>query len=349
MNDVTVLMPVYNGAPFIRQAIDSILGQTFREFKFVIIDDGSTDDSARIAESYLDPRIRLIRNDQNLGLSRSLNRGLALARGGLVARQDADDISSPNRLARQAEFLAAHPDITLVGSAYEEIDTTGRVVSSVTLPCAPDEIRWALFFYCPLVHGAVTMRKSALEDLGGYSENYAYAGDYELWTRMAPNHRMANLEDVLVQYRVSQSSMTSTYPAVTTEPQRIGLAALRELTGWEAAGTPSLEQRHRDMQCIFRTESHNDAPRYPDRARLDILRLHEMFCGRYAIPEHRCRALHRDLVFRLWSNLAHYAVAESRAGRYIRAVNLIASAVRLRTAEIASGIRVCSGDNRPRS
>jgi len=121
---LTVLMPVYNGGPFLRSAIESILNQDFSDFDFLIIDDGSTDGSHEIAASYADPRIRLESNGRNLGLIATLNRGLDLARGTYVARMDADDIAFPDRLSKQLTFMEAHPEIGLCGTWYERDSRT---------------------------------------------------------------------------------------------------------------------------------------------------------------------------------------------------------------------------------
>ncbi|HKQ33129.1 MAG TPA: glycosyltransferase family A protein, partial [Thermodesulfobacteriota bacterium] len=118
---VTVLMTVYNGEKFLNEAIDGILNQTFRDFEFLIINDGSTDGSREIIKSYKDPRINLVDNESNIGLTASLNRGLSLAGGEYIARQDADDISLPERLEKQISILERNPDIALLGSWYLEI------------------------------------------------------------------------------------------------------------------------------------------------------------------------------------------------------------------------------------
>jgi len=115
---VTVLMGVYNGELFVRDAIDSILAQSYRDFELLVVDDGSTDTTPAILASYDDSRLRVLRNEENIGLTRSLNRGLRAARGGLIARQDADDLSLPNRLARQVTFLESHPDVVLLGTQF---------------------------------------------------------------------------------------------------------------------------------------------------------------------------------------------------------------------------------------
>jgi glycosyltransferase involved in cell wall biosynthesis len=160
MPKVTMLMSVYNGARFLREAIESILGQTFRDFEFLIVDDGSTDDSREMILSYCDPRVRLVINDRNVGLPRSLNRGLDLAQGEYVARQDADDISESARLAKQVAFLDSYHDVALLGTWYRKIDEGGRIIGDRQLPCDHVRIRWCQLFFCPFVHTAIMLRKS---------------------------------------------------------------------------------------------------------------------------------------------------------------------------------------------
>jgi len=136
---VTVLMPVYNGERYLNEAVDSILGQTFTDFEFLIIDDASTDKTPEILRSYDDPRIRVVTNEENLGLSKSLNKGLALARGEFIARMDADDVSYPYRLQVQHEFMTQHPGAGVIGSWAEYIDRKGEIVHRYRAPIFPEE------------------------------------------------------------------------------------------------------------------------------------------------------------------------------------------------------------------
>ncbi|QHG15287.1 glycosyltransferase [Nostoc sp. ATCC 53789] len=212
MPKVTVLMPVYNGEFYLREAIDSILSQTFQDFEFLIINDGSTDSTREIICSYDDPRIRLIDNDYNLGLTQSLNKGLKLAEGEFIARQDADDISEPERLVKQVDFLETHPKVALVGTWYKQIDTQGNLICKCQLPCDCTQIRWNTLFYSPFIHSAVMFQKSSvLEQIGFYNKVAIHAEDYELWCRIALRLKIANLSDYLIQWRIHPSSVTATY------------------------------------------------------------------------------------------------------------------------------------------
>jgi len=200
MPHVTVIMPVYNGEAYVREAIDSILGQTFSDFELLIINDGSSDHSAAIVRSYQDARIRLIENPTNLGLVPTLNRGLQLARGMFIARMDGDDRSLPQRFARQLAFLRAHPNVGICGAWMEAIgDRVGYVWR---YPTEHEHIRASLLFESVLAHPSVMMRRESLERHGlRYSMTYQHAEDYGLWFESAQRFALANLPEVLVQYR----------------------------------------------------------------------------------------------------------------------------------------------------
>jgi len=200
---VTVLMPAYNAEAFLREAMDSILAQTFTDFEFLIIDDGSADASVEIIRSYADHRIRLVQNERNLRLAATLNRGLNLARGEYVARMDADDISLPPRLARQVAFLDAQPDIGLCGTWAEAF---GEARFSMPNPAGPEAIRAKLLFDSALVHPTVMLRRSVFDRHGLRYPPLAHFEDYALWQRAARLFPMANIPEVLFRYRVTAHS-----------------------------------------------------------------------------------------------------------------------------------------------
>jgi glycosyltransferase involved in cell wall biosynthesis len=201
---VSVLMAVYNGEKYLRQAVDSVLSQSFRDFEFVIIDDGSTDGSHAILQSYADAdkRIRLI-SRPNKGLTKTLNEGLALCQCELIARMDSDDVCLPTRLEKQLAFLNAHPDVVLVGSQVEFIDPEGCAINlKPGIFLTHEEIDAALLRKgWPLVHPAVMMRRSAVLAIGGYDQDWLTNQDHDLFLRLAEKGRLVNLPDVLLQYR----------------------------------------------------------------------------------------------------------------------------------------------------
>ena len=208
---VSILMCVYNGETYLQKAVESILAQTFKDFEFVIVDDGSTDSSWYILTEYRkkDARIVLIQNEDNLGLEKSLNKGIAATKGEYVARQDADDISLPNRLQLQVDFLDAHPEVGALGSAVEFIDPNGTVLRQLELPTDDESIKSLLLINNCLWHSSMVIRKSLLQKLGGYDEKMLHAEDYDLWWRIGRNSRLATLPEILLQYRLDNSASIS--------------------------------------------------------------------------------------------------------------------------------------------
>jgi len=297
MPKVTVLMSVFNGERYLREAMESILSQTFEDFEFLIINDGSTDRSREILLSYADSRIHLVDNEQNRGLTWSLNRGLRLATGQFVARQDADDISQPDRLSRQVEFLEKNTEVALLGSWYEKMDAEGNLIGKRKLPGDNIAIRWSLLFYCPFVHSAVMFRKQAvLERVGFYNEALAYSSDYDLWYRIASCMQVANLDEYLVKYRVAPESMTATYGDKTQEGQQMRIARMAHLLGWDKTNTALNEERFGRIHAILFGTS-TELPKQDIRAIGEILRLQSTFCKSFNISR-RDGVIHRIKVYR---------------------------------------------------
>jgi len=205
---ISVVMAVHNGAPYLRQAVQSILDQTFPHFEFLIVDDASTDATPEILGRFSDPRLRLITNPTRLGLTASLNRALTEARAPYIARMDADDISLPHRFERQYAFLEEHPECALVGSAYYRMDASGRLLGLVPVLTGDAELKEGLLTQNWFGHGSVMIRRRALEEVGGYQERFRYAQDYDLWLRLAERFRIANLEEPLYCWRVSEEGIS---------------------------------------------------------------------------------------------------------------------------------------------
>ena len=199
---ISVLMSVYNGERFLAEAVESILGQSHTDFEFLIVDDGSTDRTPEILRSFDDPRIRLIVNPRNLGLTRSLNIGLAAARGRFIARMDADDIAAADRFERQFAFLCDHPKVVLVGSGHARLDDDPATRLWATRPLRPIEFRWLSFFWSPILHPSAMFRAELIRRAGlRYDEDMATSQDYDLWTRMLSHGDGAALEGPLVYWR----------------------------------------------------------------------------------------------------------------------------------------------------
>jgi glycosyltransferase involved in cell wall biosynthesis len=204
--DATVLMNVYNAAPYLRQSISSILNQTFSNFEFLIIDDGSTDESVEIIRSFNDTRIRLCINEKNLGIMTTLNKGLSLASCDLVARLDADDISYPERLQLQFDFFQQNPDCVL-------LSTSVRVVSDSGEPLYVDDFdrlynAYNVNFICPIYQSSVMYRKNIVEKIGGYRVPYGVE-DFDLWLRLSREYKIDHLQKVLLDYRMANTSFSN--------------------------------------------------------------------------------------------------------------------------------------------
>ena len=197
---ITVLMVVYNAEAFLREAVDSILAQTFSDFELLVVVDGSTDSSVEILESYDDDRIVRLRNETNLGQPRARNRGLEVARGRYVAVMDGDDVAEPERLARQLSYLEGLPRVTVLGTWVTSIDENGREIGPDHTPTDPASLAWEFCWDCPLYHPTVMMRPGPIRALGGYDQRYWTAQDYDLWTRaLMAGLRIDNLAEPLLR------------------------------------------------------------------------------------------------------------------------------------------------------
>ena len=209
---ISILMSVYNGIPYLQESIESVLNQSFTNFEFIIIDDCSTDNTWDILRKYAkkDSRIKLYKNRENLGLTKSLNKGLNLATGEYIARQDADDISLPKRLEKQVELLNFHPDYILASCDIELIDAKGSTIAIDRRSCKPGLVAWYLLFYNHIAgHSQVMFRKEPVINLGGYLSTRRYSQDYELWCRLAKVGKMAILPEILIKQRRHSKSISA--------------------------------------------------------------------------------------------------------------------------------------------
>jgi glycosyltransferase involved in cell wall biosynthesis len=202
---ISVLMPTFNNALFLPESIESILTQSIEDFELIIIDDGSDDSSADLLKGYAqkDRRIRVIRNEKNMGIVFSLNRGLKECRGEYIVRMDADDISLKNRLERQIEVMEADPGIAVLGGALSYIDASGNELGIIRR-CTVNQ---SLIVQNPLLHPTVVIRKSYLTRYGfGYLEKYRYAEDYFLWLQFSRVGRLEAINDIVLKYRLSNQA-----------------------------------------------------------------------------------------------------------------------------------------------
>jgi glycosyltransferase involved in cell wall biosynthesis len=206
---ISVLMPVRNGARWLREAVDSVLDQELRDFELVIVDDGSDDDTVSLLErcGRGDDRVRVLRQPPQ-GIVAALNLGIAAARAPYLARLDADDVARRDRLAQQLAFIERHDRVDLVGSAAQVIDEGGAVIGRIAPPIDPGELARHLRRGNPIVHSSVMMRADAVRRSGGYRKAFGAAEDYDLWLRMAESGGIANLPERLVSLRRHDASVS---------------------------------------------------------------------------------------------------------------------------------------------
>jgi glycosyltransferase involved in cell wall biosynthesis len=295
---VSVVLPVYNGQRFLAEAVDSVLRQTYREFQFVIVDDGSTDRTAEILDGFArsDSRVVVRSHLRNLGVRSALNEACHLASGECLAVMNHDDICQPDRLLKQVEFLIRYPDVGLVGGAVEVIDERGTGRGVRRYPTAPNFIPWAMIFYNCFAHPTVMMRRQALEAVGYYPSGYeGGTDDYALVMRLSRVTRIANLHDVVLRYRVSGENMTSkAWDAQEIGANRVVREAVEQIV-------------HRsvpvELASALRGLSTNH---YPDsiggiRELGDLIQeLREAFLKQRRLNDAEARAVNRDAAVRLW-------------------------------------------------
>lgn len=208
MPDISVLMCVYNGAKWVKECIDSVLSQKDVDIEFVIINDGSTDSTPYILNSYNDHRLVVI-HQENKGLTKALNRGLRIAKGKYVARIDADDVCLPHRLSKQRNFLVQNPEVVLVGSHAILIDENTDEMGQTRYPVTHDSLVERLEnFKTVFPHSSIFFKKDVVVNEGGYNELFPKAQDYELYLRLSEKYLLAGLDDYLVKLRITPDSLT---------------------------------------------------------------------------------------------------------------------------------------------
>jgi glycosyltransferase involved in cell wall biosynthesis len=226
---VTVLIGAYDSAATLPRAIASILGQTEKRLELIVIDDGSRDPSASVAREAIgsDPRGHVVQMERNVGIARSLNAGLREAAAPVVAIQDADDYSAPQRLERQLAALAADPSVAVVGSRMREVDAAGRVFRP-RAQFASGNIGEALLRFNSIPNGSAAFRRDVALGLGGYDPRYRYASEYDLWLRIAEHHRVIALDEELSTRVMSGENVAARAErALIAEAIEIRVRALR--------------------------------------------------------------------------------------------------------------------------
>jgi len=241
---VSVVMPVYNGERYLTEAIESILGQTFTDFEFIIVDDGSQDSSAAIIQSYAerDNRIRSLRNERNTGISRTMNRGMAIATGEYIAVMEHDDISLPHRLDRQVAFLQANAGIGLLGGGMLVLKGESLTRHGAGKHKQHAFIAFAILVGYPMAHPTVMIRTSLVKAVGGYDPEFDSAQDFELYVRLLMDQRarFANIPDVLVKYRMHENQVSV---LEVSRQRRSGLIARLRLLEWLGHSQPEAALR----------------------------------------------------------------------------------------------------------
>jgi glycosyltransferase involved in cell wall biosynthesis len=206
---VSILFPVYNAAPYLQDAVQSLLDQTYSNIEIIAIDDGSTDRSLEILRTFRDPRLRVFENGANLGLVQTLNRGFQECRGQMIARMDSDDISLPKRIEAQVEFLRAHPEFIMVSSDINKFKGQGhRQWRPPRIPQSESARKFYLSLRCWVYHPSVMMRREVIEQGYNYRSEFFGAEDYELWMRLSQKYRIGYLDEPLLSYRVHAASIT---------------------------------------------------------------------------------------------------------------------------------------------
>ena len=211
---VSILLPAYNAAQYLKETLDSIVNQIYRDFEVLLIDDGSTDGTQSIAKYFarIDNRVKYYKNEKNLGLIKTLNKGLSLASGEYIVRMDADDIMDADRLLKQIKYMESHPECFVCGGQMTYI---GELRGNAPyLPCAYEDLYILSLTNCPLYHPTVIIRNRVFQEFGfRYNDNYKHAEDYKLWSDIVfsyPNS-IANINDVVLYYRISKDQITSKF------------------------------------------------------------------------------------------------------------------------------------------
>jgi len=208
---ISVVMPVYNAEAYLKDAIESILNQTFTNFELIIVDDASIDNSYEIINEYSkkDERIVVLRNEVNLGIAKTRTKGTKYAKGKYIAVADADDISILTRLEKQYNYLEKHNDCGVVGGFIESFNSnTGKILGVREYYEDDTNLRKRLFLYCPIAQGVCMIRREVFDNIGYYDSKYPLAEDLDLWFRIGMKYKFANIQEILLKYRIHGDSAT---------------------------------------------------------------------------------------------------------------------------------------------
>jgi hypothetical protein len=312
---VSVVVTAYNGERFLRPAIESLLNQTFRDFELIVVDDCSTDSTPQILSEFTDERMRVIRNERNLGIAETTNRGLAAARGEYIALQDHDDLSWPTRFEYQVAFLNSHPQVAMVGSSCNVMDEAGTLVPHWPVEYEDENLRWALLWRCPFFHTSLMVRRRAIEEVGCYSSDpkYRFAEDYEFMSRVAFRHAVANIPQKLGCWRMHRTSASQLHLSQQAAAVRsISQRNICHLLGWDRIDSVCWQGLERFLFHPVRQQL--DLTSTEVNLTLDFLTtVYEAFCNKYRFGDRKTAAQRRRL-FWLWGRHA-LALSYRRNGR----------------------------------
>jgi glycosyltransferase involved in cell wall biosynthesis len=318
---VSVLLPVFNAEKYLAAAIDSILRQTFRDLELIIIDDGSVDGSSGIIAACTDARLVVIRNETNLGVVASLNKGLALARGDLIARMDADDVADLRRIEQQVAYCLRNSNVAALGTAITYIDDDGTVTGHPgRLALEPAVVRWRLLRGTCLFHPTLMLNRARAGDDVRYSAEFVHAEDYELMLRLSRRYDLDNLPERLLGQRLHAGAVSVRFRELQRESAARALAIhARQRYGLDIAAGQALTLL--DPRYFFdRSNSDANSP-----VGL-ILQMQRCFLsGESGLTRENSRAVRRDVAFFLWK-LAAIAAADWSAGVFpLRRLRTLAS------------------------
>lgn len=281
---ISVILPTYNMAPLLGQAIESILAQTARDFELIVINDGSTDETGTVLNDFSqrDERVVVVDNAENQGLIRTLNHGLEIARGTFIARQDADNRSFPDRLAKQVSYLNQHPKVGLVGMPVSVVEdpcqtTVGRLLPDIILPSAL--IPWELLAYPYFAHDTIMARRDVMLDAGGYDLKQVYAEDYGLWVRLSRITQLAMLPSAGAHFFWNPDGVSQTFRA----SQEGTTAAIRSCAQSDLLGRDVSPAEARLLSTLIRAEA--QSLEELNQAKRLMNELHVAYLSRYPLVE----------------------------------------------------------------
>ncbi|WP_312748041.1 glycosyltransferase [Sphingobacterium multivorum] len=259
---ITVIIPCYNGRQYLKEAIESVLNQSYSNFELLIVNDGSTDDSLEVIKDFSDRRIKVINNKMNLGIVKALNIGISNAGGEYIARLDADDMMHKDRLLKQMQFLQKNKDIDIVGSYHYIVDENGCIISIKEYPISNTEIKFMLFFQNPFSHPSVMFRAHIIKEFP-YSSEYKHIEDYILWCNILKTYKGANIPECLTYYRVHQKNVSKEFQ--NSQRENVGILLLTMLEKLRISPSPN------ELKIHLAIANNYGRMYFNDRQKIDLL------------------------------------------------------------------------------